>query len=250
MVHIRSVPRRILNHAIRLGLINRNVASLARPPRLERFEVQPFTPNEARAFLQAVGGERLRALYVVAFFRRPAPGELLGLQWDDVDLEAATVRVNHALQRVDGQLKLVPPKTASSRRIVSLPPLAVEVLRQHKAAQLAERLLAGPNWVDLALVFTTAWGAPVEPRNATRSFKRVLAKAGLREIRVHDLRHSCATLLLVQNVAPRVVMEILGHSQIAVTMNTYSHVLPALQREAASRLEALLAPPVLGGKLR
>jgi integrase len=118
--------------------------------------------------------------------------------------------------------------------------MMVEALRQHKAGQREESLLAGPEWKETGLVFTTHWGSPIEPRNATRSFKRVLARAGIREIRFHDLRHSCATLLLVQGVAPRVVMEILGHSQISLTMNTYSHVLPALQREAAARLEALL----------
>lgn len=240
VVHIRSVLRRILNHAIRLGLLSRNVASLARPPRLERFEFQPFTPEEARAFLQAIQQDRLRALYLVALFAGLRQGELLGLKWSDVDLEAGTLRVNHALQRVEGQLRLVPPKTATSRRSIALPPMAVEALRQHRAAQTEERLLAGPEWLASELVFTTAWGAPIEPRNATRCFKRILARAALREIRFHDLRHSCATLLLVQGVAPRVVMEILGHSQIAVTMNTYSHVLPALQREAAARLEALL----------
>jgi integrase len=242
VVHIRSVLRRILNHAIRLGLLNRSVASLARPPRLEHFEIHPFTPDEARAFLHAIEGDRLRALYVVALFAGLRQGELLGLKWEDVDLDAGMIRVNHALQRVDGRLRLVPPKTASSRRSVLLPPMAVEVLRQHKAAQLEDRLSVGPEWGEGDLVFTTRLGAPIEPRNATRSFKRALAQAALREIRFHDLRHSCATLLLVQGVAPRVVMEILGHSQIAVTMNTYSHVLPVLQREAAGQLEALLAP--------
>jgi integrase len=178
---------------------------------------------------------------MVALFSGLRQGELLGLRWDGVDLEGAALHVNQALQRVNGQLLLVPPKTARSRRSVSLPPMVVEALRHHKAGQREERLLAGPEWKETALVFTTRGGSPIEPRNATRSFKRVLARAGIREIRFHDLRHSCATLLLVQGVAPRVVMEILGHSQISLTMNTYSHVLPALQREAAVRLEALLA---------
>lgn len=102
------------------------------------------------------------------------------------------------------------------------------------------RLRAGSLWQETGLVFTTRWGTPIEPRNATRSFQRLLARAGLRPMRFHDLRHSCATLLLVQGVSPRVVMEILGHSQINVTMNTYSHVIPALQRDAAARLDELL----------
>jgi integrase len=109
-----------------------------------------------------------------------------------------------------------------------------------KRGQLQDKGKAGGRWVDLGLVFCTRWGTPIEPRNATRSFKRVLAGAGLPEIRFHDLRHSCATLLLVQGVSPRVVMEILGHSQISLTMNTYSHVALELQREAASRMDAAL----------
>lgn len=240
VIHLRGILRRALNQAIRLGLLSRNVAALARPPRLERFEFKPFTPDEARSFLRAIEHDRLRELYVVALFGGLRRGELLGLRWADVDLDEAQLRVDAALQRVASRLVLVPPKTARSRRTVSLPAMAVEALRQHKAAQAKERLRAGSEWADNGLVFTTQTGAPIEPRNATRGFKRVLARAGIREIRFHDLRHSCATLLLVQGVSPRVVMEMLGHSQISLTMNTYSHVLPALQREAAARLEALL----------
>ncbi|HEX6349870.1 MAG TPA: site-specific integrase [Candidatus Dormibacteraeota bacterium] len=241
-MHLRGILRRALNWAIRLGLLSRNVAALARPPRLERHEIEPFTPDEARSFLTAIEGDRLEGLYIAALFSGLRQGELLGLRWQDVDLEAQELRVVHALQRFDGKLRLVPPKTARSRRSVSLPPLVVDALRRDKARQLEDRLLAGSRWVESGLVYTTRWGTPIEPRDATRSFKRLLARAQLREIRFHDLRHSCATLLLVQGVAPRVVMEMLGHSQISVTMNTYSHVLPALQRDAAQRLEALLRP--------
>jgi integrase len=155
-------------------------------------------------------------------------GELLGLKWEAVNLDGAELRVNHALQRFGGSLHLVPPKTLRSRRSVTVPALAVEALRRHRATQRDARLLAGARWHETGLVFTTKWGTPIEPRNATRSFKRLLARAGIREIRFHDLRHSCATLLLVQGVSPRVVMEILGHSQISLTMNTYSHVIPML----------------------
>ncbi len=123
---------------------------------------------------------------------------------------------------------------------MSIPALAAEALRQLRSRQRDARLLAGSLWQETGLVFTTRWGTPIEPRNATRSFKRLLARAGLRSMRFHDLRHSCATLLLVQGVSPRVVMEILGHSQINVTMITYSHILPDVQRDAAARLDELL----------
>jgi len=240
VVHIRAILRRALGRAIRYGWLYRNVATLTDPPRVERFEIKPFTPNEARAFLEAARLDDLEALYKLALSTGLRQGELLGLKWKDVDLDKAELRVNHALQRYGGALHLVPPKTPRSRRSVPIPALAVEPLRQLRTRQRDARLLAGALWHETGLVYTTRWGTPIEPRNATRSFKRLLARAGLRPMRFHDLRHSCATLLLVQGVSPRVVMEILGHSQINVTMNTYSHVLPDLQRDAAARLDELL----------
>jgi integrase len=128
-------------------------------------------------------------------------------------------------------------------RTVVIPALAVEALREHRACQVEERLFAGPQWEEWGVVFATRRGTPLEPGNVVRSFKRVLRAANLPDMRFHDLRHSCATLLLVQGVAPRVVMEILGHSQISLTMNTYSHVVPAVQQEAAARLDKLVRRP-------
>lgn len=240
VIHIRAILRRALGRAMRYGWLYRNVATLTDPPRVERFEINPFEPEEARAFLEAARHDDLEALYKLALSTGLRQGELLGLSWEDVDLEKAELRVNHALQRYGGALHLVPPKTAKSRRSVPILALAVAALRELRSRQRDERLRAGSLWHETGLVFTTRRGTPIEPRNATRSFKRLLARAGLRPMRFHDLRHSCATLLLVQGVSPRVVMEILGHSQINVTMNTYSHVLPSLQREAAARLDELL----------
>jgi integrase len=242
VVHIRGVLRRALNRAMRYGWVVRNSAALADPPKLERTPIKPFSPDEAREFLDAVVGDPLEGLYSLALTTGLRQGELLGLRWEDVDLDGATVRVNHALQRYGGELHMVPPKTARSRRIVSIPEVAARALRAHRFRQLQDWRRAGDRWQDRGLVFATRWGTPIEPRNATRSFKRVLARVGLREIRFHDLRHSCATLLLVQGVSPRVVMEILGHSQIGLTMNTYSHVALDLQREAAGRMDAVLDP--------
>lgn len=168
------------------------------------------------------------------------------MRWSHVDLEGGEIRVVQTLQRFGGQLRFVPPKTARSRRVVTLTPLAVAGLRGHRALQVRDRLMAGSRWQNSDLVFTTGVGTPIEPRNASRSFKRLLHRAGLREMRFHDLRHSFATLLLMQGAAPRVVMEMLGHSQINLTMNTYSHVIPSMQREAAAKLDALLSN---GGQL-
>ena len=238
--YMRGVLRTALNRALRWGLATRNVADLVDGPKVGRHEIQPFSPAEARAFLDAVRGDRLEALYSVALTMGLRQGEALGLRWEDVGLEAGTLHVRHQLQRVDGQLQQVPVKTARSRRTLAMPPSIVGSLREHRRRLVEDRLLAGSRWRETGYVFTTSIGTPLEARNVVRSFKAILARPGLPGVRFHDLRHSCATLLLVQGVSPRVVMEILGHSQISLTMNTYSHVVPELQREAAARLDALL----------
>jgi integrase len=148
------------------------------------------------------------------------------------------------LQRVDGALVLVEPKSATSRRVVALPMLVRDALRAHRVRQRTERLLAGSRWHDdpRGLVFTTTIGTPMDGIAVTRWFQAVLCDAELPRQRFHDLRHACASLLLAQGVAPRVVMETLGHSQISLTMNTYSHVTPALGRAAADEIDTVLGP--------
>lgn len=233
--------RTALNEAMRWGLVSRNVASLVPRPRVDRFEIHPLTPAEARHFLEVAAEDRLGALYSVALTVGLRQGEALGLRWDDVDLDAGLVHVRFQLQRIDGQgLQLVAPKTKLSRRTLALPPTIAANLGSHRARQAEERLRAGSRRIETGLVFTTEIGTGLDGPNVTKSFQRLLEKAGLPRRRFHDLRHSCASLLLAQNVAPRVVMEVLGHSQISLTMNTYSHVLPELKREAAQQMEALL----------
>lgn len=146
-----------------------------------------------------------------------------------------------ALQRIGGKLRIEEVKSATSRRHISLPQVAVEALRAHHQQQQQEQEILGNSWPNTGLVFTSTRGTPLEPRNVVRLFHSMLQRAGLPHKRFYDLRHTCATLLLVQGVHPRVVMEILGHSQISLTMNTYSHVSPTLQREAASRMDELLS---------
>ena len=206
--------------------------------------VQPLDLDDARQLLETARGGRLYALWAVAIGVGLRRGEALGLRWIDVDLDGGTLRVEQSVQRVDGKLRFAPPKTARSRRTIPLPSVCVAALRVHRAVQNAERLGAGLAWHDFGLVFTTSIGTPIEPRNLNRSFDALCARAGIRRVRVHDLRHTCASLLLAQGVAPRVVMEILGHSQLAVTMNIYSHVLPAVEREAADRMNAALSGDV------
>lgn len=239
---IRAVLRRALVHAERWGLVTRNVAKLVEPPRVQRPQVRPLDADEARRFRDAIAGDRHEALYLVALGVGLRQGELLGLSWSDLDLEHGTLTVRHALQRVSGRLVLVEPKSLTSHRAVALPSLVVEGLRTHRLRQHRERLRAGERWQTdpRALVFTTTIGTPLDGITVTRRFQGLLATAGLRRQRFHDLRHACASLLLAQGVAPRVVMETLGHSQISLTMNTYSHVVPALGRHAAERMNELL----------
>jgi len=147
------------------------------------------------------------------------------------------VRVAHTLQRVDGKLQLLETKTERSRRTVPVPRFAIEALRQHKLLQLKEKLIAGSRWKETGLVFTTTIGTPLEGRRLREDFKTLLQRAGLPHMRFHDLRHSCASLLLAQGLSPRLIMETLGHSQISTTMNTYAHVMPSLLQEVANAMD-------------
>lgn len=242
--HMRAVLRAALHEAQKDGLVGRNVAALADSPAVESDQVTTLTPDEAGRFLDAVRGNRLEALYRVALGIGLRRGEALGLRWQDVDLEARQLRVVNALQRVDGRLQMVPPKTKRSRRTVSLPPSVAEALREHRLRQKEEQLLAGGRWGnDRDLIFTTTIGTPLDPDYVSKEFSRQLERAGLRHIRLHDLRHSCASLLLAQGVPMRVVMEVLGHSTITLTANTYSHVLPSLLDDAAAAMDRALSRP-------
>ena len=198
----------------------RNVATLVEPPRAPRAEVAHMTPTQARTFLDAVHGDRLEALYTVAVALGLRQGEILGLRWTDVDLDASTITVSQALQRVSGQLAFVEPKSRRSRRTIPMPPTVARSLRAHRRLQLEERLTGGPEWNEHDLVFMSTSGTPLDGRNLTRRFQAALRRAGLPRMRFHDMRHTCASLLLAQGVQPRVVMETLGHSQIGLTLDT------------------------------
>jgi integrase len=242
---IRAVLRRALRHAEQRGLISRNAAALADPPRIVRRSPEVLTPDEARRLIEAIAGDPLEGVILVALGTGMRQGEILGLAWDDVDLETGRVTVRFALQRVDGHLQLVEPKSATSRRVVALPAIVVDALRRQRFRQQRQRLLAGSHWRDdpRRLVFTTSIGTPMDGITVTRRFQRLLRRSGLRRQRFHDLRHACASLLLAQGVAPRVVMETLGHSQISLTLDTYSHVLPELGRAAADQMDLVLGAP-------
>ncbi|MEU5903950.1 site-specific integrase [Micromonospora sp. NPDC047527] len=183
----------------------------------------------------------LEARWLIGIALGLRQGEVLGLRWDDIDLTAGTLRVRGQLQRDPdtGALVFVETKTARSRRTLPLPPTVLTALRRHQEHQAAERFDVD-NWADPGLVFATSVGTPIHPRNDYRSFREIIRRAGLRQVRLHDLRHTAASVLLAQGVPARVVMEILGHSQISVTLNIYAHVAPEVAREAAARLEGAL----------
>lgn len=239
-LHVRATLRRALGQALRWGLVNRNVATLIDPPKVQRYKVKPMDRAQAEALLAAVQGHRLEALFTIALAVGLRQGEALGLKWADLDLDGKSLSVRHALQRVDGKLELVEPKSERSRRTIPLPGVAVNALRQHRALQSRERLLAGDRWTETGFVFSTRTGGPLDGPSVTRVLQRLVKGAGLPVHRFHDLRHDCATLLLAQGVPMRVVMDTLGHSQISLTMDTYSHVAPAIQREAADRMDEAL----------
>jgi integrase len=246
VLHLHRILHRAFGQACKWGLMARNVTELVEPPRPERKQMLTLSPEEARSFLDAARGDRLEALYVLAITAGLRQGELLALQWRDVDTDARTVRVTGSLQNLPGRgLTIVEPKTERSRRQVVVSELAAEALRRHRAAQAEERLRLGAAWEDHDLVFPNALGKPMNPSNLlTRSYRKLLARAGLPRLRFHDLRHTAATLLLGEGTNPKVVSEMLGHSTVTITLDLYSHVTPTMQQQAADALDALLSDPL------
>lgn len=238
--YIRGTLRAALQQAVRWGYLARNAAALVDGPRIERYEIKPFDATEARRLLDGLEGDRLQALYSVALTMGLRQGEALGLRWQDVDLPLGVLHVRKQLQRIDGKFELVDLKTSRSRRTLVMPATIAIQLKDHQARQTQEVEGHDHRPSPLDLVFTRPDGGPLDGTVVTHQFHRLLDRVGLPQRRFHDLRHSCATLLLAQGVSPRVVMEILGHSQIALTMNTYTHVLPELKHDAAERMDRVV----------
>ncbi|KJY29933.1 tyrosine-type recombinase/integrase [Streptomyces katrae] len=233
------VLRTALSGAVRDELITRNVASLVEPPRAKQREIRPWTLEETLAFLEAARGEALYAAFVLAIAMGLRRGELVGLRWSDLDLDKRVLHVRQQTQRRRGQLYQDDPKSRR-QRAVPLPAMCIAPLRWHRLKQRAIFRETGVEWSEAGPVFATRNGRTVEPRNVYRAFTRVAADAGLRVVRLHDARHGCATLLTAAGVAPRVIMEILGHSQISITMDVYTHVVDDTKREAISHMDRML----------
>jgi integrase len=237
--YMHAVLRRALKTAERWGLASRNVAKLVDPPRVPRHEIAPLTQEQAGQLLAAAGDDRLYALYALALATGLRQGELLALRWQDIDLVERWLSVRHTLARVGGKLILLEPKTDRSRRTIALPQTAVAALRAHRTRQRMERLVAGARWVESEHVFATTIGTPIEAGALTRSFQRALARANLPHTRFHDLRHAAATFLLGQGFGLEDVKNLLGHSSIVLTSNTYGHVLTQRQRQIADGMDAV-----------
>ena len=242
VLRAHRVLSRALKVAMQRGRITRNVATLVDPPAVKRPETAlPLTVEEARRVLAAATKTRNAARWTVALAVGLRQSEALGLRWSDLDLEAGSLSIRRGLHRVVGRgLVYEEPKADRSRRTLALPAQLVEALKAHRTAQLAERMAAGPLWEDHGLIFAQVNGRPIDRKADWTAWRAVLAAAEVRPVRLHDARHTAATLLLSAGVHPRVVMELLGHSQMRTTTDTYSHVMPALAREAADQMGTAL----------
>jgi integrase len=237
---LHAVLRRALSDAAKQGLVARNVATLVTPPRIDRYDAQTLTIEQAEKLLEAAHGSRLDALLIMALTTGMRRGELLALRWEDVDFKQSLVSVHRTMARVAGYGYVEgEPKTRSSRRRIVLPDVALDALREHRKSQEQMKIEVGDKWQDKGLVFIDKFGGFFSPDMVLRRFGILLRDVGLPHMRFHDLRHSAATILLVAGVHPKVVQERLGHSTVAMTLDVYSHVLPSMQQEAAAKIDDL-----------
>jgi len=245
--NIHGVLHKALADAVRWGRAQRNVADLAAPPRWNRPDMVVWTAEQLRTFLRTVADDRIYAAWLLLATTGMRRGEVLGLRWSDLDLDQGSAGVVQSrVVAAYGEVLTSEPKTAKGRRAVALDAATTAALRAHRAAQAQERLALGPAWRDSGLVFTLADGGPIHPQRFTAWFGQAAARAGLPRIRLHDLRHSYATLALGAGIHPKIVSERLGHATVAITLDVYSHVSPSMQREAAGLVASWLLdePPV------
>lgn len=247
VTHFHNVLHKALKDAVRWGLVSRNVCDLVSPPRRERYEIQALTLEQVHRLLDAAKGHYMEALFYLALATGMRRGELMGLKWQDIDFAQGVLQVRRILSRIPTKMPgkgyvEAEPKTQKSRRSIVIAPFALDALKQHRKRQLEAKLKAGPDWQEHDYVFCTSIGTYLNPTyDILRQLKILLKNAGLPDIRFHDLRHSAATLLLAAGVHPKVVQEILGHSNISMTMDVYSHVLPTMQQDAMNKLNDFMS---------
>jgi integrase len=238
--YIHVTLRKALQDAVADGLIPRNIADGIKAPKPKKKEINPLSPDQTRAFLEAIHGDRLEALYVLAIHRGLRQGELLGLRWEDVDLEAGTLQVRRTLSLPKSGHVFELPKNGKGRS-VELTQDASEALKHHLTRQLEDIEALGDDYQDWGLIFPGEKGQPMRPWTLTGKLERILQRVGLPHIRFHDLRHTCATLLLTKGVHPKFVQELLGHATISITLDLYSHVIPAMGDQTRKAMEDVLS---------
>ncbi|PED86678.1 site-specific integrase [Bacillus cereus] len=236
---IIKIIRNSLEHAIDLELITKNVAAKTKLPKADKEELVVWSEQEVQLFLEAAQESRYSIVFHMALVTGMRQGELLGLRWKDVDLEKGHLTISQTLSH-DGKTFLLGGKTKSSLRKILLPASTVAKLKKHRAVVLKEKLSQGEEYQDNDLVMCTPSGTPINPANVRRSLNDLIKKAVVPKIRFHDLRHTHATLLLVKGVNVKVISERLGHSNIKITLDTYSHVLPTMQEDAVNKIEEIL----------
>lgn len=239
--YMRAVLSAALSQALRWGMVPRNVATLVEPPRSEAPDRATLDPDQARALLEAAAGTRYEVLYHTALLLGLRQGELLGLRWQDLDTATNMLRITQALSTIGGRSTMAEPKTKSSRREVPVSTRLAALFRRQRAQQREEQFRAGAAWEEHGLIFTTQSGRPVGPRNLVRDFKQRLKEAALPDFRFHDLRHACSSLLADQGVDARLRMELLGHADMQMTQNVYTHAYAATKRAAVEALDQVLA---------
>jgi integrase len=243
--HINATLRAALSQAQRWQMVHQNAAKLVTLPRSVRYQPTILSPTKAKTLLTFVRGQRYEALFTVALTLGLRRGEALGLRWCDVDLDKGTLNVCHSLERVKGEgLRLSEPKSDRANRQLRIPQICLLALMSHRVTQDKERQWAGSKWKENGFVFTTGLGTPMHPDDISRLLPMVLKAAQLPRVRFHDLRHSCATLLLSLGVHAKLVQETLGHSSYQLTMDTYSHMIPALRNEVADRMDEIFSVAV------
>jgi integrase len=240
-----TVIHKALQTAIKWGLLNRNAADGVDVPRTRRNEMQTWDGNDIITFLEAAKDSPYYALFHTALFTGMRRSELLALQWRDIDFHQ--IYVNRSLHQLrDGSYVFTQPKSAKSRRSIALSPSSILILSEHKEKQKGIRAILGIPLKDDDLVFSTPDGKPLRPNTVSRAWPMLAARAGLKVIRLHDARHSHASLMLKQGVHPKIVQERLGHASIQITLDTYSHVAPGLQEAAAESFDKLVSPKYNG----
>ncbi|MCD8501373.1 MAG: site-specific integrase [Bacillaceae bacterium] len=223
---------------MKYGLIQKNPVELVDAPRPQKKEMKTWNEEEVRQFLDVAESSRYYIVYLLAVTTGMRRGEILGLRWQDIDFKLKTLSIKQTLSNRGDEFQET--KTSSGNRSVSLPTVTIEQLKKHKKMIAQEKLLAGNCYVNLDLVVCTSLGNKLHPRNLLREFKRLTDLAEVAPIRFHDLRHTHATLMLKQGVHPKIVSERLGHSNIKITLDTYTHVLPGLQQAAAEKFGEVL----------